>query len=478
MKEELIRIENGVFQFKNRGYDFDMFVCKGECIGIYADDHLTSGTAYLGIFDGNAAMKDGKLFLCGARSRMIELRQWIRKNCITIDRHRFVSKELTAWDYVIALGSKWNTMLRKGTDRRLYAQESREILQQMKIPFHLERKLYALSTLEYYKLTAYRAWFSQSKVVILDRITEILRGQELAEFMRCIQILQEHGAAILLLDLDDDFMYTYANRIDILKNGRMCYRLRTEEFDERLYEILGWESRNGLFQQEGVITEESGTVVFRVSDLQFENTPPLSFRIKSGEIAFLRDDNYNITSQMKQCLLGETGWESGFFWLNGRYYESYEIPKLLGKQIGLQTEMPDIKSGVLFDNLTVLDNLSTFLIPKAGMHFLRRNIMDSILEESSTWFNRAKLLKPLRDWLLPERLRLSYYKWYALNPSLLICPFPFAGQEPSYHEMIIQMLVTCAQRGMAIWIISSGIDAICKKTKNKDFLQRLRYLDA
>ena len=43
--------------------------------------------------------------------------------------------------------------------------------------------------------------------------------------------------------------------------------------------------------------------------------------------------------------------------------------------------------------------------------------------------------------------------------------------------MIIQMLVNCTRRGMAVWIISSGIDAICEKTENTEFVTRLRYLN-
>ena len=42
--------------------------------------------------------------------------------------------------------------------------------------------------------------------------------------------------------------------------------------------------------------------------------------------------------------------------------------------------------------------------------------------------------------------------------------------------MIIDMLVLCARRSMAVWIISSGIDAICEKTDNEEFLRRLRYI--
>ena len=45
MKEELIRIENGRFQHESGSYRFDISIARGECIGVYVDEHLSSGTA-------------------------------------------------------------------------------------------------------------------------------------------------------------------------------------------------------------------------------------------------------------------------------------------------------------------------------------------------------------------------------------------------------------------------------------------------
>ena len=163
--------------------------------------------------------------------------------------------------------------------------------------------------------------------------------------------------------------------------------------------------------------------------------------------------------------------------MNGTAYTHGELTKLIGTEIGIQIERPDRPNGVLFDNLTALDNLSTCLLPKAGKWLDTRRLSENILDEASRWFPREEMQKPLRTWPLPQRLRFSYYKWYLVNPKLLICFFPFAGQETTHHEMIIDMLVTCAARGMAIWVISSGIDAICEKTENREFLRRLRYLN-
>ena len=127
--------------------------------------------------------------------------------------------------------------------------------------------------------------------------------------------------------------------------------------------------------------------------------------------------------------------------------------------------------------MTALDNLCTSLIPKAGQHIIRKKIVSSILSEALRWFPKKMLLQPLSNWSYPERLRFSYYRWYLLNPRLLICFFPFAGQESTHHKMIIDLLVLCAQRGMAVWIISSASMPSVKKRIMKEFLRRLHYLN-
>ena len=292
--------------------------------------------------------------------------------------------------------------------------------------------------------------------------------------MQCIQILLKQGTSVMLCDMDEEFLYQYTSRVEIIKNRKSFYRLYPEEYDDRLYEILGWKRRSSTVRSEPHHDEK---IILSIENLTFPKLKPLNFQIRSGEIAFLRDENYNTVSQIRDCFLREQSWLSGEFRLNGKKYEHSELSRIIGTEIGIQIERPDRPSGVLFDKLTALDNLSICLLPKAERHIIRKKIMGNIQQEASRWFNGDALLRPLCEWTLPDRLRFSYYKWYLLNPRLLICFFPFAGQESAHHEMIIDMLVTCARRGMAIWVISSGIDAICEKTQNKEFLQRLHYIN-
>ena len=86
MKEELIRIEHGYFHSESGQYQFDVSIAHGECIGVYVDEHLTSGTAYLDIFKGKTVFTDGRAFCCEQRIGATGLERWIRQNAIVVDK--------------------------------------------------------------------------------------------------------------------------------------------------------------------------------------------------------------------------------------------------------------------------------------------------------------------------------------------------------------------------------------------------------
>lgn len=475
MKEELIRVEHGRFQSEDCEYHFDLSIARGECVGIYVDDHFTSGTAFLDIFKGGTHMKRGKAFSCGRRVRGPALERWVLQKTTIVNKHRFASRELTVGDFMLALWKPASREQRNQVEQRLRSPEAASILRQMEVCLSMDLSLVEVSLLDYYRLCIFRVWLWRSELLILDRLTEVLRQRDLQKLMECVQLTLERGMAVLLLDLDETFLYRWSDRIDVVKNRKTCYRLYPDEYGEKLYEILGWTCRSSGVKQTGQYRGDG--VVLRLSDLSFPGMPALNVQIHRGEIGFLRDENYSTAVRLRNCFLGGEGWLRGSFCLDGTEYAHGEMSKLIGTEIGIQMERPDRSNGVLFDNLTALDNLTICLLPKAGKWITTKGITENILSEASRWFDREAMQKPLHTWPLPQRLRFSYYKWHLLNPKLLICFFPFAGQETAHHELILDMLVTCAKRGMAIWVISSGIDSICEKTENFEFLNRLHYVN-
>ena len=133
MREELIRVENGCFRREDEFYRFEISISRGECIGVYVDDHFTSGTAYLDLFKGGTHLERGRAFSCGRRVGPLELERWILQNARIVNWHRFHSQELTVRDFLLALDRPAGWPQRWGAVRRLHSPESQEIRQRMEL---------------------------------------------------------------------------------------------------------------------------------------------------------------------------------------------------------------------------------------------------------------------------------------------------------------------------------------------------------
>ena len=137
MKEELIRVENGCFRREEDLYRFEISISRGECIGVYVDDHFTSGTAYLDLFKGGTHLERGRAFSCGRRVGPLELERWITQNARIVNWHRFHSQELTVRDFLLALDRPVGWQQSWGAVRRLYSPESNEIRERMELAARL-----------------------------------------------------------------------------------------------------------------------------------------------------------------------------------------------------------------------------------------------------------------------------------------------------------------------------------------------------
>ena len=147
------------------------------------------------------------------------------QHSMVVDKNRFDSRELCARDFLMALGRSISRQQRRAARQRLHAPDTLRMAEQMGLTFPLERKLTTLSMLDYFRLAVFRAWFWSCRLLVLDRLTEVLRRRDLDQLMQCVQLLLGQGAAVFLFDMDEEFLYRYVNRVDVVKNRRTCFRL-------------------------------------------------------------------------------------------------------------------------------------------------------------------------------------------------------------------------------------------------------------
>ncbi len=482
MKEELIRIENGKIRKGDHLLDIDVEISRGESIGIISDNLMNSDT-FLDFFRGNLRLEQGKAYFLGERTSMEEIGKKITESTMILERKNKFSPELAAWDFLVALRGGTGRNGKKEQLKRFHSPEAEEVRKNLEIDFQWKDSLAYLTPLSLCRLYLFKAWFCHYEIMVLGHITEVLRENDIHKLMEYVEYFLQRGMAFLLVDQESSFLFSHTCRIDVLKNGITCYRLFPEQFDqETLIHIMRGKDHGKESNMDKIIDKKEKNASISSPVLEFDKvvsdmTDELNFQIRKGEIGVLLDYNYQTALEIRRIFLNEKRWKRGQIRVNGSTCSPAVLSSMLGKEIGIQLENPAKKGKTLYYNLSGLENLSSMLIPKMGSRIVRKKIEQNIMKEAGEWFDEKLLRQKISEWTPEDRLRLSYYKWYLVNPYVLICFFPFSGTDFLKYRIIMDMLTMCAEKGMAILMISTDIEGICEKINDANFINRIRYIN-
>ncbi len=476
MKEELIRIENGWIEKGRHHLELDIEIAKGESIGVLSGD-LMNSTLYLDFFRGNRKLLQGKAYLFGKRVSCNEMEEELSKYVLVLEEQGTFSSELTAEDFLFVMRHKQLKRSRRELQKRFRSDEAGEISRILEIDFQWKDSLSSLSPLSFYRALFFKAWFYQYKILILNYLTRALRENDIYRLMQYGEYFLQKGIAFLLVDQEGGFLFSYSNRIDILKNGMTCYRLSPEQYDENtLQRIL--KGKESIFYRRVSEDIPAGCMpvcpALEFDQVKLSCVKELSFQLQRGEIGILLDRNYQMAQELQNIFLGRKNWVQGKIRIDGRLAGAGCFPGMLGKNIGVQLENP---GGSLYNNLSGLENLSIMLIPKTGSRLVKKKIEKNIMDEACTWFSEELLRCKVCEWPPQERLRLSYYRWYLVNPRILVSFFPFSSTDFWMHHIVLDMLSMCVKKGMSILIISTDIEEICGKFDDAELIGKIKYIN-
>lgn len=473
MKEELLRIENGLLPVKNKKIILDLEISRGECVGIFPDSISDSDTI-LNFFRGTMDLKTGKAFIREEQTDSVMIHREISNRVAVLERKTNYSPELTVGDYLFALKGSLGLRERSEMKKRFKSQESLEMKELLCGEIDWKERIRDLSPIDYGRVFLFQCWLYDVDILVFSFLTEYLRADDIERFMEYSELLLQRGKAVYIQDQSYEFLFRYAGRIDILKKGLICYRLSEDEYEkEKLYTAA-----SGVWKSAAPVTAGRGKIVLEMDQIRFheQDEEPFSMQVRSGEIAVIRDNDYKTASRLVNTLAGGQRWKEGEIRINGKKVTPGILKSYLGKKTGIQTSVTSRKESTLFKNLTGLENLSLVLAPKAGKRVVRKKLEQNILQECSRWFPEEQMLKKTGEWSQKDYLILSYLKWYMLNPGILICFFPFNGLEYYLYDLVMEMMLMCLGKGMGILLLTGEASGISSRCNNKEFLNRLRIV--
>jgi len=309
-------------------------------------------------------------------------------------------------------------------------------------------------------------WTRPDNMLILDEPTATLRGEEVALLFGAVRRTAKGGAGVIFISHRLDEVVNLADRVLVLRDGRLVAALEAGEYDhETLVNLITGGAAGSAAAVEHKILDDP---VLRVRGLSGETVVRADLDIRPGEIVGVSGVVGSGREAIGGLIFGALRRTSGEVELGDRSLPPGRLRAAIAAGVGYVPA--DRHSAGAVMSFSVRENVT---LPQ--LRPLRRRLgrLDLRQErrEAISWLGRVGL-RPL----VPERA-LSLFsggnqqkavlaKWLRNEPRLLLLDEPTQGVDVGAKASIYELVVGAAGRGAAVLISSSDTEellSICNR---------------
>jgi ABC-type sugar transport system ATPase subunit len=304
-----------------------------------------------------------------------------------------------------------------------------------------------------------------ARVIIMDEPTSALSEAEIERLYAIIADLTQRGIAIIFISHKLDEVFHLADRIAVLRDGRMVGTLsKAEATRDKVIQLMVGREVTSLYPPKGEETGEADDVTFfAVEGLTREPYfRDVSFTLRRGEILGFAGLVGAGRTEVARALIGADRAEAGALTLNGRKVRFHSPRQAIAEGVCYLTE--DRKTLGLFLKLPVRDNIAAAALPRFTnrLGFLR----EGRIREASRRFVEEVEVRPANDEQLAINLsggnqqKTLLAKWLCAQPKVLIADEPTRGVDVGAKAKIHADLRRLANAGIGVIVISSELPEV------------------
>jgi len=314
-----------------------------------------------------------------------------------------------------------------------------------------------------------RAVAVDAQVLILDEPTSSLDHDEVAELFRIMRHLRDEGVAILFVTHFLEQVYEIADRMTVLRNGRLVGEYLTRDLTRlQLVSAMIGRELGALEEVERLsadVADEGGrTPLLEATGLGRRGSmAPFDLRIAAGEVVGLAGLLGSGRTEVARLLFGADRADSGHVRVDGRALSLRTPRSAISAGIAFCSE--DRKGEGILADLSIRDNLVLALQAARGWaRPLPRRTKDELVEK---WMS-ALDIRPADPDALVGRLsggnqqKVLLARWLVTQPKLLILDEPTRGIDVGAKAQIQKLVAQLAGEGMAVLYISAELEEVAR----------------
>ncbi|HEX4765269.1 MAG TPA: ATP-binding cassette domain-containing protein [Lichenihabitans sp.] len=335
--------------------------------------------------------------------------------------------------------------------------QATELLEVVGLDCRPEQPLKDLRTSEQQLVEIARALTVDAKVLIMDEPTAALSQREVERLFAVVAGLKARGVAMMFVGHRMEEIYRVADRIAVLRDGRLIGVERAAELDrDRAVQMMIGRPLSAVYPQR---QSTPGNGVLEVSGLSRDGAfADVSFEVRAGEVLGLGGLVGSGRTEIARVLFGIDRPTGGTIRLGGQEMGIPDPAAAMAAGIAYVSE--DRLGQSLVMDFPILANASLPVIGKATMAGLVRRRSELKLVEPHLKRLRLKFRsfdQPVRTLSGGNQQKVVLSKWLATRPSLLILDEPTQGIDVESKAEVHAMIAELAWQGLAMILISSEL---------------------
>jgi ABC-type sugar transport system ATPase subunit len=363
-------------------------------------------------------------------------------------------------------------------DRRATEHAATALLRRLDFHVPVDRPLSRLSVAQQQLIEIAKALGRDPSVLILDEPTSALGPVESQRVLDSARELAAQGAVVVFIGHRLDEVQQVADRVLVLRNGRLVADLTREEATQEamIRAMVGAELTDlvGELPPTGDDTEP----VLSVDALTAAGIGPIDLRVGHGEIVGVAGLMGSGRSRLIHALMGSIPATGGSMRLNGVPYAPAHPADAVKAGVGLIPE--DRKRQSLLPDASVRWNISLAALPRIARYRLglspraERRFTEEV--RRSVKVRCASQEQPISTLSGGNQQRAIFGRWFANRPELLLLDEPTRGVDVGAKAEIYRLIEQSAEQGAAVVVASSELEELMELTHRTVVLARGRLV--
>ncbi len=443
----------------NDGVDFALQ--PGEICALLGENGAGK-TTLMNILFGYYASDAGEIRLRGEPVALAAPRDAIAAGVAMIHQHFTLVPVQTVLENVV-IGTGRGLFLDLAAARRRLV----ELAERFGLAVDPDARVWTLSVGEQQRVEILKALYRDAQILIMDEPTAVLTPAESKQLFATLRGLVGEGRSIVFISHKLNEVMEVADRVVVLRGGRVVAERRTAETSRRELALLmvGRDVLERLDKRPGVAGEPRLEIlgVSVRGDRGLETVRDLSLTVRSGEIVGLAGVSGNGQRELAEALFGLRPCTHGAVRLCGRPLQAGSPAAAVAA--GMARVPEDRMETALAMDLSVQENL---VLERHGSHELARRgllrfaaigaLCERLLAEYSVKAaGRDAAAKTLSGGNL-QKLILA--RELAGEPAVIVAAQPTRGLDVGAAEYVHQRLLAERERGAATLLISDDLDEV------------------